>query len=158
MRRLGKLALASAVILGLAACGDDDPADVADTTTSTIAPESTSTTVEATTTTLTSFPPERVPEHGGTTWAAVLAGSADPSDPALEAAVEAATAAGYTTGPTDCDVGAAEVLGLEAGQVGIVTVSVYFETEAAATQALQAFHERGTAGGAVGQVQTFCLD
>jgi hypothetical protein len=72
----------------------------------------------------------------------------------LAEAVEAAEDAGYLTGPTDCDFGAAEALGQPAGNL---TVSVYLESESDAEAALIAFETRGVAG-VVGLVQTFCLD
>ena len=83
----------------------------------------------------------------------VLAGSDDFNDPVLDEATQAAEDAGYNTGPTDCDFGAAEALGSE----GTVTVSVYLETEVDAQAALLAFEARGVSG-VVAQVQTFCLD
>ena len=50
------------------------------------------------------FPPANANlTQGGTTWAVVLAGSADFEDPALQQALGAASDAGYVTGPTDCD-------------------------------------------------------
>ena len=67
--------------------------------------------------------------------------------------VAAAEAAGYHTGPTDCDHGASEALGLPEA----VAVSVYLRTEADAHAALEAFLARGV-DGAVARVQTFCLD
>ena len=85
----------------------------------------------------------------------VLAGSDDFNDPVLDEATQAAEDAGYNTGPTDCDFGAAEALGPE-GSV-TVTVSVYLETEVDAQAALLAFEARGVSG-VVAQVQTFCLD
>jgi hypothetical protein len=91
--------------------------------------------------------------HGGTTWAVVLAGADALDAVALFEAENSARAAGYLTGPTSCDEGAAEALG--AGQY---TVSVYFDSEAVARQALAAFQEAGFAGGAVAEVVTYCLD
>jgi hypothetical protein len=86
----------------------------------------------------------------------VLAGASEPDAPVLVAAVEAATAAGYTTGPTDCDFGAAEALGIS--DTGTYTVSVYLSSEADAQAALAAFEATGLTGGVVAQVETFCLD
>ena len=109
----------------------------------------------STTTPLPEFPPARQDlEHGGATWAVVLAGAADPGDPAITAAIAAAEEAGYTTGPTDCDEGAPEALGLSGS---VLTVSVYFETEADAQAAAAAFEARGVPG-VVAEVRTFCLD
>jgi hypothetical protein len=95
--------------------------------------------------------------QGGDAWAVVLAASANSEAPELAGAVTAATAAGYHTGPTDCDTGAATALGLAEDQSHYYTVSVYFRSEAAAHAALEAFRARGN-DGAVGLVQTFCLD
>lgn len=86
----------------------------------------------------------------------ILAGTDDFGDPALEAAQEAAAAAGYSTGPTDCDFGAGEALG-RPEDVSTVSVSVYLETEADAQAALLAFEARGVSG-VVGTVLTYCLD
>jgi hypothetical protein len=123
--------------------------------------ESADTTASATT----EFPPSLDPlQHGGLTWSVVLGGAyVEPgvnldTDPTLAAAVATAEAAGYTTGPTDCDVGANAALGVDPNAVDFYTVSVHFETEAAARHPLQAFRERGHEGAAVAQVQTFCLD
>ncbi len=115
------------------------------------------TTIPPTTTVeLPPFPPERTSlEHGGDAWVVVLAGAEDFDDPVLLAAQTAAEDAGYTTGPTDCDAGAAELLGLPEGHYA--TISVYLDTEADANAALAAFQARGVEG-AVGVVQTFCLD
>lgn len=116
------------------------------------------TTTVATTSTTTpelAFPPARENlEHGGLTWAVVLAGAADPEDPVVVAAEQAATDAGYTVGWTDCDEGAAEALGLPGGTL---TISVYFDTERLAEQAAEAFQARGV-DATVAEVQTFCLD
>ena len=83
-------------------------------------------------------------------------GSPDFDDPALVTAREAADEAGYTAGPTDCDEGAAESLGLP-GDQGIYTVSVYFGSQAHAEQALTAFRARGV-NGAVAELRTYCGD
>ena len=140
--------------LALTACGgdDDEPALRAE--------ESTTSTDESTTTTATEaevvFPAVRIDlEHGGATWAVVLAGSDDGEGPEIEAAVQAAADAGYSTGPTDCDDGAPEAL--ELGDAAY-TVSVYFTSEDDAQAALEAFHATGVDGGAVAEVTTYCLD
>lgn len=101
------------------------------------------------------FPQERQDlEHGGPTWAVVLAGAADAEDPAIAAAERAATEAGYTTGWTDCDEGAAEALGMPGGTI---TLSVYFDTEDDARAAAAAFAARDI-DGVVAEVRTYCLD
>ena len=102
------------------------------------------------------FPPVNTAiSQGGTTWAVVLAGSADFEDPALLVAMNVASDVGYSTGPTDCDVGAAQALGIDSEIV--YTVSVYYATEADARTAQAAFAVRGQAG-VVAEVETFCLD
>jgi hypothetical protein len=170
--------LGLALVLAFAACSAEvetgaitsssttPPVTVADTleATTTIATttSSVSTTLPPTTTTPQPsttaplpFPPGRESlEHGGDAWVVVLAGSDDIDDPVLAEAVEAAEDAGYLTGPTDCDFGAAEALGQPAGNL---TVSVYLASESDAEAALLAFATRGVTG-VVGQVQTFCLD
>lgn len=103
------------------------------------------------------FPPELTElTHGAATWVVVLAAGPEPDDPALGAAVEAATAAGYTTGPTDCDFGAPAALGWP--DSGTYTVSVYLSSEADAQAALAAFEATGVDGGVVAEVETYCLD
>ena len=160
-----RLLLALALFLGLAACGDDEPVTAAtttaaETTTTTTAETTTTTTAAETTTTtvapLTPFPPGKTMlGHGERTWAVVLAGGETGLEPEIVAAQAAADAAGYQTGPTDCDVGAPEALGLPESYA---TLSVYFFTEADARQALQAFEERGWEGGVVAEVETYCGD
>lgn len=100
-------------------------------------------------------PPADSLTQGGTTWVVVLAGSDTFGDPVLDQAVADARRFGYATGPTDCDVGAAEAIGLTAGAL---TVSVSFESEADARLARAAFTLQGVPGTVVAQVQTFCLD
>lgn len=131
-------------------------ADTTSTTSSTIP----ATTVPETTTTmapLPAFPPEAAQlSHGGDAWVVVLAASEASNDPALVTADLAATEAGYNTGPTDCDLGAADLLGLSSDG-HYYTLSVYLENEEDAIAAREAFAARGV-GGVVGVVQTFCLD
>jgi hypothetical protein len=163
-------AVLAAGLLLVAACGADEavaPGDVSVTTTpvdeapsTTAAGPITTRDGEATSTTngsgLTPFPPANLDlVHGGTTWAVVLAGSVEPDGPGLSAALQSANDAGYDTGPTDCDVGAAEAVGLAGGAY---TVSVYFSHEADARQAHAAFEERGVEGASVAQVSTYCMD
>lgn len=128
-------------------------------TTTTSVPTTTTSTVPTTTTTvqLPEFPPETESlTHGGDAWVVVLAASEEYDDPVLVAAEGHARDAGYNTGPTDCDVGASAILGLpEDGHY--YTVSVYLSDEADALAALAAFEARDVPG-AVGLVQTFCMD
>lgn len=176
MRRLGPL-LALALLAGACAQGltdegvqsqiDQSIASALATTTTTTSstttttPDTTSTTSPPQTTTtsaaLPEFPPPRENlDHGGDTWVVVLAGSTGISDPLLMTAVLAANEAGYNTGPTDCDFGAAEALGFTEAD-HYYTVSVYFDTEVDANLAREAFQARGV-GSTVAHVQTFCLD
>jgi hypothetical protein len=177
--RPGRSGWLLAAALTLAACGTG--ADATTTSSATLAPETTTTaadtttappttsttiavtttapattTTEAPATTLASFPPEREAiQQGETVWAVVLAGAETFDDPALEAAVQAANDAGYEfVGPTDCDVGAPEALGLPDSAL---TVSVYLNTEADANAAAAAFAARGV-DGVVAELQLFCLD
>jgi hypothetical protein len=156
------------VVLAIASCGAAPEAAttlVTTTTTSTTATTLVTTTTTSTTATtapvqptsaLPVFPAERTSlEHGGDTWAVVLAGSENFDDPVLTEAAHEAEQAGYTTGATDCDFGASEALGLPAS--GVYTISVYLENEAYAEAALRAFEARGVSG-VVALVQTFCMD
>jgi hypothetical protein len=116
------------------------------------------TTSTTTTLALPAFPPGRETlEHGGDAWVVVLAASEDFNDEALAAAEEQASEAGYLTGATDCDFGAAAALGLPESESHFYTVSVYLDSEVDARAALDAFRARGI-DGAVGVVQTYCLD
>ncbi len=127
-------------------------------TTSTLA--TTTTAAPATTLGLPLFPPELAEaEHGDYAWVVVLAGSHDFEDPAFDIAVGDAEAAGYDfSGPTDCDEGAPEALGMSDDDSGnVYTVSVYLRNEEDAHAALAAFQARGV-DGVVALVQLFCLD
>lgn len=88
-------------------------------------------------------------------WSVVLAGSADFDDPVLARAVADAEAAGYFVGPTDCDEGAAEAIGM-AGS-GVYTITVYLNSEDDARAAADAFAARGVAA-TVALIRLFCLD
>ncbi len=68
------------------------------------------------------------------TWAVVLAGSSQPRDQILEAAIADAALAGYEATPTNCDLGASDALGMASR--GSYTVSVYFNTEKEADAAV----------------------
>lgn len=136
-------------------------------TTTTTAPAATvpPITAPATTVPTTTVPADPLPDfpppaesltHGGDTWVVVLAASEGYADPLLSEAVLAAEAAGYATGPTDCDVGAVAALGLPEDRQ-YYTVSVYLASEGDAIAARDAFAARGV-GATVAQVQTFCLD
>lgn len=136
---------------------DSEPAT--STSTSTTVPSTTTSTEPTTTTTVEALPFPHAREnltHGDDTWVVILAASEVFDDPVLDTAVGDAEAAGYQTGPTDCDFGAAEVLGLPDDRQ-YYTVSVYLSNQADAEAALDAFEAQGVAG-TVGVVQTFCLD
>jgi hypothetical protein len=168
-----RISLIISIALVLAACGqptstDTTPVGAAESTTTTsepgttttTAPPTTSTTTPPTTTTtegLPVFPPGRESlEHGGLTWAVVLAASTDFEDPHLASASLEASVAGYRTGATDCDLGVIEALGLSEDEHWY-SVSVYFDTEADAIQARDAFKARGV-DATVAELETYCLD
>lgn len=141
-----------------AACSDSDDTSArtestgTETTSGSTVPETSPSTAEA------AFPPARSDvQHGAPTWAVVLAGAEATDEPSLVAAETAAKDAGYSAGPTDCDQGAKEALGMSS-EAQIYTVSVYFDTQAAARLALAAFREKGFGKGVVAEVRTFCLD
>ena len=103
------------------------------------------------------FPPEIDElQHGQMVWVVILAASEGFNDPELATAILHAESAGYSTGPTDCDAGATEALGLPDDRF-YYTVSVYLSSEADAITALDAFAARGI-GGTVAEIQAFCLD
>lgn len=148
-----------AVLVALAACGNGGNESVqpestaAESTRGSTRPETTTSTARELT-----FPPARDDvEHGAPTWAVVLAGAEAIDGPSLVAAEAAAKDAGYFGGPTDCDQGAKEALGMTS-EAQIYTVSVYFDTETVARQALAAFRAQGFAAGVVAEVRTYCLD
>jgi len=94
--------------------------------------------------------------QGGTTWGRRARGVGRlRGPPALWNAVNAASDAGYTAGPTDRDVGAAAAFGVT-GEI-IYTVSVYYGSQIDAQSAQAGFDAAGI-DGAVAEVQTYCLD
>jgi hypothetical protein len=110
----------------------------------------------APTTTLPPFPPSLIDRPDPPdVWSVVLAGSADFDDPVLDQAVADAEAAGYFVGPTDCDEGAAEAIGM-AGS-GVYTITVYLNSEPDAQAAAEAFAARGV-DATVALIRLFCLD
>lgn len=166
-KRLMRITTLFAAVALVAACGGDgstsdatETTSTPETTVTTVTPETTTTVAPTTTTapvttTLPDFPKGRTDlVHGEATWAVVLAGAETADDPVIAAAEQAASDAGYTTGWTDCDEGAAEALGMPAGTI---TLSVYFETKEDAELAAAAFAARGV-DGVVAEVRTFCLD
>lgn len=94
-----------------------------------------------------------VPEHGGTSWAVYLAVGKGPE---LEDAIAYLTEERgiELPGPTDidCDQGAAEALGPDAGPLG---VAVYFETEEGARAWADTLPSPPVG---IAEVRTFCLD
>lgn len=167
---LKRVAVIGAVVLLVGACGQDPESEPSSTsgsvtsttsttspTTTTTIPPTTTTLPPTTTTTLPEFPPQREGlNHGGDAWVVILYVSEDFEDPGFVTANEAAEGAGYVTGQTDCDFGAAEAAGFTDGG-HYYTMSVYFETEESANRARDAFLARGV-DGVVGLVQTYCLD
>ncbi len=162
MRLRLALVVTMALTITAAGCGDDEAAHgAARTTTTARAPATTTaavttTAAPATIAFLPTFPPEREElEHGGSTWAVVLAAAGTQGDPTLAAAAAAARQVGYEhVVPTDCDEGAAVAIGQPDQPY---TVSVYFRSEADARAAAQAFEVRDFHA-TVAELRTFCLD
>ena len=67
-------------------------------------------------------------------WAVVLAGASQPNDPLLAEVVAEVADLGHDVTPTNCDRGAADVLGMSPEST--FTVSIHFDTEVAASAAL----------------------
>jgi hypothetical protein len=106
------------------------------------------------------FPPEATLEHGGHTFGVYLAISDDPEDPALTAARDKATEAGYLTtnyayGSLGCDEGAPEAL---EASTDTMAVAVYFTEEAQANQAKTAFATIDQTVVGIVPVINYCLD
>lgn len=170
-----RLGMAMAVLL-ITACSPDDAADttttladtttVAETPTTTTTLQATTTTapatttpVPSTTTTVPEFPEAGDLEHGGDTWAVYLGVADDFGDPSLSDVSALAASYGFFGGTTDinCDLGAAELIGIAPGGSEAV-VGVYFDNEADANQFILAWEARGHTVEGVGMVQTYCLD
>ena len=94
-----------------------------------------------------------VPDLGGSAWAVVIAGAADPFDPLLEDTVANLTAEGYETLITNCDVGAAEAIGMQAALS--YTVSVYAQDRENAEGLADILRENDLSG-TVAQVSVDC--
>ena len=111
---------------------------------------------------LPAFPPEFTGlTHGGNAWALYLA-IAPPGQydaPELQAADAARAEAGYRSGggfsSLACDQGAPEALGRDGSSVA---AAVYFQTQAQAQQAQDAFQSRGHPVVGIVNVETGCLD
>jgi hypothetical protein len=139
----------------------ETPNTTVSTTATTAASQDSSTTTTPPTAALPEFPAEAPPLHGGTRWAVYLAivpeGQQD--DPGFQAAQQATIDAGYPTGgsyaPLSCDDGAAQAFGKDPTSWG---VGNYFETEALANQARDAYEARGHQVLGVVAVTTYCLD
>ena len=95
--------------------------------------------------------------HGGKTWALVLAAGPDFDSAAVTQATRQANRVGYWPGVGGCDAGAAQALGVTGPEAQTV-VDIYFETEADAQRASDAFAARGENKGVVAEVETYCLD
>jgi hypothetical protein len=140
--------------------------DTTSTTPTSVASTASSTTSTTSTTTeppaLPAFPPEFTGlTHGGEAWALYLA-IAPPGQydaPELLAADAAAAEAGYGSGggfgELACDRGAPEALGRDGTSLA---AAVYFETQAEAQQAQDAFQSRGQPVVGIVHVETGCLD
>ena len=94
-----------------------------------------------------------VPDIGATAWAVVIAGASDPFDPLLGETVDLVAAAGHTTTITNCDVGAAEALGMQPAVS--YTISVYAADEDAADRLAASLETVGLPG-VVTEVSVVC--
>lgn len=94
-----------------------------------------------------------VPDIGATAWAVVVAGASDPFDPLLGETVDLVAAAGHTTTITNCDVGAAEALGMQPALS--YTISVYAADESAAGLLAASLDAAGLPG-VVTEVSVIC--
>lgn len=120
------------------------------------------TTTEATTTTLPEFPPTAASlTHGGESWAVYLAvaDNYNFTAPEIEEAQDLAGAYGISAGVGElgCDQGGAEALGLDPNGEW-AAASVYFDSEADASEFVDAFEARGHTVAGMGPVLTYCLD
>ncbi len=97
--------------------------------------------------------PEATRSEGSSSWAVVVAGASDPYDNLLEDAVTELGAAGFSAQITSCDVGAAQAL--QMSPTSTFTVSVYYDSEAAATQGVTDLGSFGITGVAT-QIETSC--
>lgn len=126
----------------------------------TTAGSSTTATTGTSTPALPEFPPEFTGlTQGGSAWGLYLAVAPQYEAPELQGADAVAGEAGYSSGQgfsdLACDEGAAQALGVSGTAY---TVSLYFETEAQAVQAREAFQARGHSVAGVALVTTRCLD
>ena len=141
--------------------------DTTSTTSTSVTSPTRSTTSTTSTTTesplaLPAFPPEFTGlTHGGNAWALYLA-IAPPGQydaPELQAADVARAEAGYQSGggfsDLGCDHGAPEALGRDGSSPA---AAVYFQTQAQAQQAQDAFQSRGHPVVGIVSVETGCLD
>ena len=140
--------------------------DTTTTTSTSVASTTPSTTATSSTIaeppSLPAFPPEFTGlTHGGNAWALYLA-IAPPGQydaPELQAADAARAEAGYRSGggfsDLACDQGAPEALGRDGSSQA---AAVYFQTQAQAQQAQDAFQARGHPVVGIVNVQTGCLD
>ena len=94
-----------------------------------------------------------VPDLGASAWAVVIAGATDPFDSLLEGTLENLTAQGYETLITNCDVGAAEAIGMQ--PVVSYTVSAYANDRENAEGLADILREIDL-GGTVAQVSVDC--
>ena len=94
-----------------------------------------------------------VPDLGDSVWAVVVAGASDPFEPFLGDVVDDLAAAGFETTITNCDVGAAEAIGMQPS--ASFTVSVYASDEASA-ELLAAELDQSGLGGPVAELVVQC--
>ncbi len=99
--------------------------------------------------------PEDTQPEGSSSWAVVVAGASDPYDTLLEDTVAELSAAGFSALITNCDHGAADAL--QMSPAGTFTVSVYYDSEAAAAQGVTDLAAAGIAGVAT-PIETSCPD
>jgi hypothetical protein len=144
---------------------DEEPSTTTapSTTTSSSTPTSSSTTTTSSTVPpLPEFPTEMDIVHGAKAWALYLAVAPEGQnqDPELVAAAGAMVDAGYWTdaspgGSLGCDWDAPAALGRDGNSI---PVAAYFETEAIANQAREAFAARGQESVGIVYTTVGCLD
>ena len=97
--------------------------------------------------------------HGGDAWAVYLAVDEDADAESLTGANLLLADLGYPSGTGDlgCDIGGAELLGVDP-ETRYYAVAVYFHTEGEATRFVTGLAARGHAVEGMGLVRTICLD
>jgi hypothetical protein len=174
-----RCAVAVAATILLAACTSESsgttstttsaPTTTLTTTTTTATPTTTLTPTTTAAPTTTTLPPTTAPvvlpdfpalkerlSHGGEAWAVYFA-VGEYEDPGLAATTAVLADLGFPSGVGDlgCDLGAAELLGVDSSLAG---VALYFDTEADAAAFVDAYEARGYEALGWGLVNTYCLD